>query len=131
MLDKYSDRNIGWVLLLTALALRLAYFVEYSHQVEFLYPTVDALYHHITASAIANGALTAEEPFFRAPLLQLSAGSLPLYQRKQHRLCQIRSASHRSLHAAADLLNRRRDFRQTRGSDHRDSHTAYSGSCLL
>src|SRR5690606_11424832 len=49
------------------LIVRIVYFFEYRSLLEFSYPTVDALYHHLTAKAIASGGLVSTEPFFRAP----------------------------------------------------------------
>lgn len=62
-----SDRKTFWILLAAGLIVRIVYFFEYRSLLEFSYPTVDALYHHLTAKAIAGGGLVSTEPFFRAP----------------------------------------------------------------
>ena len=62
------------LLFVIALVFRLFYFFEYHGFLEFSHPTVDALYHHLSAMAIASGALTAAEPFFRAPLYNYFLG---------------------------------------------------------
>jgi len=67
MMELRRDKFFVATLIGVGLILRLAYFFEYKSLLEFLHPTVDALYHHLTASAIASGASTSTEPFFRAP----------------------------------------------------------------
>lgn len=62
------------LILAIALAFRLAYYSEYRSQPEFEHPTVDALYHHLSATAISGGALVGAEPFFRAPLYNYFLG---------------------------------------------------------
>lgn len=62
-----NDRNTFWLLLAAGLIVRIIYFFEYRSLLEFSCPTVDALYHHLTARAIASGGLVSTEPFFRAP----------------------------------------------------------------
>lgn len=54
--------------------IRIVYFLEYRALLEFLHPTVDALYHHTAAKAIAGGAWMSSEPFFRAPLYNYFLG---------------------------------------------------------
>lgn len=73
MLDN-RDKQTVIVLLAVGLIVRLVYFLEYRTMLEFLHPTVDALYHHISAKAIAAGALTSSEPFFRAPFYNYFLG---------------------------------------------------------
>lgn len=73
MLDS-RDRITVVALLVMGLVFRLVYFLEYRSLLEFLHPTVDALYHHLTARAIAAGALVSSEPFFRAPLYNYFLG---------------------------------------------------------
>ncbi len=73
MMDN-RDRQAVLVLLATGLIVRLVYFLEYRSLLEFLHPTVDALYHHLSAKAIAAGALTSSEPFFRAPFYNYFLG---------------------------------------------------------
>jgi len=73
MLDN-RDKQTVVVLLAVGLVVRLVYFLEYRSLLEFLHPTVDALYHHLSAKAIAAGALTSSEPFFRAPFYNYFLG---------------------------------------------------------
>lgn len=73
MLDN-RDKQAVVVLLAVGLIVRLVYFLEYRSLLEFLHPTVDALYHHLSAKAIAAGALTSSEPFFRAPFYNYFLG---------------------------------------------------------
>ncbi len=73
MLDSRDKKTIA-LLCAVGLIVRLVYFLEYRSLLEFLHPTVDALYHHITAKAIADGALISSEPFFRAPLYNYFLG---------------------------------------------------------
>lgn len=74
MMEPKQDRAFVLTLIGVGLILRLAYFFEYKALLEFLHPTVDALYHHLTATAIASGALTSAEPFFRAPFYSYFLG---------------------------------------------------------
>ncbi|TFH58317.1 MAG: hypothetical protein E4G91_09530, partial [Candidatus Zixiibacteriota bacterium] len=69
-----NDKTLILTLLGVGLICRLAYFIEYKQLLEFLHPTVDALFHHLTATAIASGALTSTEPFFRAPFYSYFLG---------------------------------------------------------
>jgi tetratricopeptide (TPR) repeat protein len=69
-----NDKTPVLILFGVGLVFRLAYFVEYKQLLEFLHPTVDALFHHLTATAIASGALTSAEPFFRAPFYSYFLG---------------------------------------------------------
>ncbi len=69
-----NEKGLLLILLGVGLAFRLAYFAEYSRLLEFLHPAVDALFHHLTANAIASGALTSAEPFFRAPFYSYLLG---------------------------------------------------------
>jgi tetratricopeptide (TPR) repeat protein len=69
-----NDRTLILTLFGVGLICRLAYFIEYKQLLEFLHPTVDALFHHLTATAIASGALTSTEPFFRAPFYSYFLG---------------------------------------------------------
>jgi 4-amino-4-deoxy-L-arabinose transferase-like glycosyltransferase/Flp pilus assembly protein TadD len=69
-----NDKTFVLTLLGVGLIGRLAYFLEYKKLLEFLHPTVDALFHHLTATAIASGALTSTEPFFRAPFYSYFLG---------------------------------------------------------
>lgn len=62
------------VLFVAGLIVRLIYFIEYKSLIEFLHPSVDALYHHLTAKAIAAGGLISAEPFFRTPLYNYFLG---------------------------------------------------------
>ncbi|MGB5105085.1 MAG: tetratricopeptide repeat protein [Candidatus Zixiibacteriota bacterium] len=73
MLDNRDKQTIV-ALLAVGLIARLVYFLEYRSLIEFLHPTVDALYHHLTAKAIAGGALVSSEPFFRAPFYNYFLG---------------------------------------------------------
>ena len=73
MLDN-RDKQTIIALVAVGLIARLIYFLEYRSLLEFLHPTVDALYHHLTAKAIAAGALVSTEPFFRAPLYNYFLG---------------------------------------------------------
>ena len=69
-----NEKTLVLTLFGVGLICRLAYFVEYKQLLEFLHPTVDALFHHLTATAIASGALTSTEPFFRAPFYSYFLG---------------------------------------------------------
>lgn len=72
---KYSRQLlICLILVLSAFAFRFSYYEEYRYLPEFTHPTVDALYHNQSAIAIANGALTAPTPFFRAPFYNYFLG---------------------------------------------------------
>ncbi len=68
------DKQLVAALFAFGLIIRLVYFLEYRSLLEFLHPTVDALYHHLSAKAIAAGALTSSEPFFRAPFYNYFLG---------------------------------------------------------
>jgi tetratricopeptide (TPR) repeat protein len=69
-----NDKTLVLTLFGVGLIFRLTYFFEYKRLLEFLHPTVDALFHHLTATAIASGALTSTEPFFRAPFYSYFLG---------------------------------------------------------
>lgn len=71
---KLTDRTWIWILFGVGFFARLIYFLEYRSMIEFAQPTVDALYHHLMAVSIADGALTASEPFFRAPFYSYFLG---------------------------------------------------------
>ncbi len=73
MAEKTSTKTV-WLLYGVALVFRLVYLAEYRGLLEFLHPTVDALYHHLTALAISDGALVSSEPFFRAPFYNYFLG---------------------------------------------------------
>ncbi len=75
MLDNRDKQAIA-ALFAVGLIIRLVYFLEYRTLLEFLHPTVDALYHHMSAKAIAAGALTSSEPFFRAPFYNYFLGAI-------------------------------------------------------
>ena len=68
------ERTFLVALYFASLLIRIAYFIEYKGLLEFLHPTVDALYHHLAASAIASGAISSTEPFFRAPFYNYFLG---------------------------------------------------------
>jgi tetratricopeptide (TPR) repeat protein len=70
----YRRLLICLILIVAAFAFRLSYYEEYQHLPEFTRPTVDALFHHQSAIAIAGGALTAPTPFFRAPFYNYFLG---------------------------------------------------------
>ncbi len=64
------------IILALAILLAIIYFADYQRHPLFSQLTVDELYHHRTAGNIAEGALIAEEPFFRAPLYSYWLGLL-------------------------------------------------------
>lgn len=68
------ERQFIFIVLLVGMVIRVFYFFEYRNLLEFLHPTVDSLYHHLAAKAIASGALTSPEPFFRAPFYNYFLG---------------------------------------------------------
>jgi tetratricopeptide (TPR) repeat protein len=71
-IDREKQFLLG--LFVAGLLVRVIYFFEYRSFLEFFHPTVDALYHHLAAMAIAAGGLTSPEPFFRAPFYNYFLG---------------------------------------------------------
>lgn len=67
-------RALQIALLILALLIALLYYLDYQQTFYFEQLTVDELYHDQAAAAIAEGALTASEPFFRAPLYSYYLG---------------------------------------------------------
>ncbi len=74
LMEIKSDKTYIIALFCAGLIARIAYFFEFKNLLEFLHPTVDALFHHLMAMSIASGAITSGEPFFRAPFYSYFLG---------------------------------------------------------
>lgn len=64
------------IILVTALAARLALLLEYSPSPLFGHPPVDGAWHHLWAGMVSSGDVMAFAPFFRAPLYPWLLGAL-------------------------------------------------------
>lgn len=62
------QRRIEIVIILLAALIAIAYYINYRGLPTFAQLSVDEVYQDQSARAIASGALTSQEPFFRAPL---------------------------------------------------------------